>query len=89
MIRIFVRHTVADFAAWKREYDEFEESRRTMGVVAHAVYSSVDNPNDITVWHDFDDLESARAFVESPTLRDAMTKAGVAGEPSIWFTKSV
>lgn len=89
MIRMFVRHSVADFAAWKRDYDEFGERREAMGVVAQGVYVSVDDPNDVTVWHDFNDLESARAFVESPTLREAMTKAGVAGEPSIWFTQSV
>ena len=36
-----------------------------MGVTAHAVYCGSDDANDVTVTHDFADLESARAEVES------------------------
>lgn len=86
MIRLFVRHPVADFAQWKQAYDEFNNERRGMGVVDHAVYKSADDPNDVTVWHDFETLESARGFVDSERLREVMDSAGVAGEPTIWFT---
>ena len=86
MIRLFVRHPVTDFAQWKQAYDEFNNERKDMGVVGHAVYKSADDPNDVTVWHDFETLESARGFVESDRLREVMSSAGVAGEPTIWFT---
>ena len=86
MIRMFVRHPVSDFAVWKQAYDDFDAERRGMGVVGDAVYQAADNPTDVTVWHDFEDLQSARAFVESERLREVMTSAGVAGEPTIWFT---
>ncbi len=86
MIRLFVRHPVADFAQWKQAYDEFNNERKRMGVVGHAVYKSADDPNDVTVWHDFETLESARGFVESARLREVMSSAGVTGEPAIWFT---
>jgi hypothetical protein len=87
MIRLFVRHPVADFPKWRQVYDSFEGERKAMGVVAHAVFQSAENAKDITVWHDFDNLDTARGFAGSPRLREVMTSAGVAGEPVIWFTK--
>lgn len=57
-----------------------------MGVTDDAVFQSAVDPNDVTVWHDFDDLETARTFTESEMLRNAMEEAGVAGDPTIWFT---
>ena len=87
MVRLYVRHTVADYGAWRRAYDDFAGQQRAAGVGAQAVYQSVDDPNDITVWHDFDDAEAARAFVSSPELREAMSSAGVQGEPQVWFTQ--
>jgi hypothetical protein len=86
MVRMFVRHPVTDFAHWKQAYDDFDEERRGMGVAGDAVFQSADDPNDVTAWHDFQTLESARAFLESARLREVMAAAGVAGEPTIWFT---
>jgi len=85
MVRLFVRHNVDDYEAWRRVYDEFDAQRRPMGVTGDAVFRSLDDPNDVTVWHDFDSDDDARAFVSSAELRDAMQQAGVQGEPQIWF----
>jgi hypothetical protein len=85
MVRLFVRHNVADYEAWRKVYDEFDEERRPMGVTDDAVFQSVDDPNDVTVWHDFAEADEARAFVSSEALRNAMQRAGVQGEPDIWF----
>ena len=86
MVRLFVRHKVADFSKWKKAYDDFDKERRGMGVAGDAVYQSADDPNDVTIWHDFASLQSGRSFVESARLREVMTSAGVAGTPTMWFT---
>lgn len=86
MVRMFVRHPVANFDAWKQAYDEFDPERSEMGVVGDGVYQSTEDPNDVTVWHDFESLETARSFAESDRLREVMAEAGVAGTPDIWFT---
>ena len=85
MIRWFVRHRVRDYAAWREVYDGFAEVQRAGGVRAQAVYRSADDPNDVMVTHDFDDLETARAFLASPDLKDAMRRAGVEGEPTLFL----
>jgi hypothetical protein len=87
MVRLFVRHTVADYAAWRQGYDDFDEQRKPMGVKDDAVFRSVDNPNDVTVWHDFDSADEARSFTASDELRDAMERAGVQGEPQVWVVE--
>jgi hypothetical protein len=87
MIRMFVRHEVTDFGAWREAYDAFDSARQQMGVKGQKAFQSAENPNDVTAWHDFDSLEAARAFVGSDELKEAMGAAGVSSEPTIWFTQ--
>jgi hypothetical protein len=83
---MFIRHRVGDYDAWRRVYDGFAPSQQALGVKAEAVYRSADDPNDVTVTHDFDTIEAAHAFAGSPDLRAAMESAGVDGAPTVWFT---
>jgi len=86
MTTMFVRHTVSDYANWKKGYDAFDSKRKALGVTAQASYQSVTEPKDVTVTHTFGTIEAAKAFASSPELKEAMKSAGVVGEPSIWFT---
>ena len=88
MIRLFVRHPVSDFSNWKKAYDDFDGERGGMGVKAQAVFQSVDDANDVTIWHDFEEMESAQAFLGSARLKEVMEVAGVTGQPTMWFTRS-
>jgi hypothetical protein len=47
----------------------------------------VEDPNDITIWHDFDDQATAESFMGSEDLRQAMTRAGVVSAPNLWLTE--
>ena len=76
-VRIFVRHEVTDYAAWRKVYDAFNATRLKLGVIGQAVYTSIDNPNDVTVTHDFSSTDKATAFASSPDLKAAMERAGV------------
>jgi hypothetical protein len=89
MVRIFVKHTVKDYRKWRKAYDAFDSERSTMGVVGHAVYQSLTKPKEITVSHDFSNLNKAKSFASSPRLKEVMKAGGVTGAPSIWFVKAV
>ncbi len=89
MIRMFARHGVEDFAKWKAVYDSFGSVQEEGGVVDAAVYRAADNPNDLTITHDFNTLEEAQAFANSPELKAGMQEAGVYGPPDIWFATQV
>ena len=86
MVRLFVRINVADYEAWREVYDDFYGERVAMGVMGDAAFQLVDDPNDVTVWHDFETAEVARPFASSDALRNVMQRAGVQGEPQLWFT---
>jgi hypothetical protein len=86
MATLFVRHTVADYKAWRKGFDEFQPTGRELGIKSAAVYQASDNPNDVTVTHDFDTVEAARKFAAAEGLKKAMQKAGVTGTPTIWIT---
>jgi len=89
MVTLFVRHQVKEFGPWKTAYDAFDEERKTMGVTNHGVYQSDDNPNEVTLYHKFKSIDAAKAFVDSPRLKEVMEGAGVASAPDIWFGKQV
>lgn len=88
MTRLFIRHAVDDYDVWRREYDAFADTQQQLGVRAESVHRHVEDPAMLTVIHDFDSVEDARAFLESDELKDAMGNAGVAGAPDIWLTES-
>jgi hypothetical protein len=70
----------------KKAYDAFAPTQKKLGVAYKAVYQSADDPNDVTVVHDFHSLEKAKAFAASSGLKAAMEKSGVKGTPQIWYT---
>jgi hypothetical protein len=56
----------------RKAYDEFASVQKAKGVTAQAVYQAADNPNDITVTHEFATVEAAQAFARSAELKNAM-----------------
>ncbi len=86
---LVVHHRVRDFGAWKPAFDEYEASRREHGAVRHWMYRTVGDPNDVVVALEFRSEKDAREFVEDPSLREAMERGGVEGEPDIHFREQV
>jgi hypothetical protein len=86
VIHMFVRHPVEDYARWRQGYDDFDEERKEWGVSGDAVYQNADDPDDVTVWHDFETRDAAQEFMSSARLREVMATAGVTGDPQIWLT---
>ena len=85
MTTLFVRHTVSSYDHWRKVYDRVGPVQKKAGVIAEAVYRGTDNPNDITVTHEFASLAAAKAFASSEDLKQAMQSAGLVGAPTIWF----
>lgn len=85
MTTLFVRHQVKDFTAWRQAYGDAASLQKRAGVKAESVFQAEDDPNDVTVTHEFASLAEAKALVGSAELRETMDKAGVIGTPTIWF----
>jgi len=82
-----VNHNIADYDTWKAVFDEFNQTDR--GVLASRINRNVEDPNNITVVHVFENEATARAFVDNPELAAAMGRAGVTSAPRIELFEEV
>ena len=83
MAILVVQHRVRDFDAWKPVFDEHEEVRRRHGAVRHWLYRDANDPSDVVVAVEFPGAEAARAFLDDPSLAEAMSRGGVEGKPHV------
>jgi quinol monooxygenase YgiN len=89
MVYIYIRHTVEDYARWREGYDNHAAARQAGGATDEAyVMRNVDDPNEITIILGWSDLQKARAFTQSASLKEAMQNAGVTGQPEIRFLEA-
>jgi len=86
---IIVIHPVEDYDSWRVVYDELDDFRRKSGIVGHAVSRDLDNPNQVVVYHQANNLADLHTFVDSVALQDAMKRAGVVGDPEVRFIRVV
>lgn len=82
---MLVQHTVEDFAKWKEMFDSVADLRQTNGEKSAQIFHDADNPNSLTALFEWDSLENAQKYAQSPDLKAAMQKAGVTGPPHISF----
>jgi hypothetical protein len=85
MTHLFIRHQVADFAKWKPVYDGHLAARQNAGLREKNLLRSINNPNEVVLLFEAEDLTRAQTFTESSELREAMQTAGVVGKPDILF----
>ena len=86
---VLVRHKVEDYATWKPIFDEHGATRKAGGSKGGHLFRSADDPNELVILFEWDDLEKARQFVQSEDLREAMQRAGVADQPDIYFLDKI
>jgi len=80
-----VLHRISDFDAWRSVYDSVAPLQAAGGVTAQSVHRTAGDPDNVLVIHEFDSVETARAFFADPELHAAMQRGGVKGEPRIEF----
>lgn len=85
MAHLIVRHTVQDFAKWKRVYDAHRPARQAAGLKDLYLWRNADKPNEVVVLFEVSDMAKAKAFTTSPDLKEKMKAAGVMGPPDIVF----
>jgi len=84
MFVAIVRHSVKEFAAWKQLFDK-HEGRIKAGFSDTRVYTAVDDPDDVAIVIEFDDLDKGMAFLNSDDLKQAMQDGGVTEQPTLFL----
>jgi hypothetical protein len=86
---LVVRHTVADYAAWRAVYDEVDPVRAKHGCTGQRVLKLPTDANDVFITHEFPSVAQASAFTTDPDFGAAMKRAGVTSAPRIEIFESV
>ena len=86
---LLIHLRVADYAKWKPIFDGRQSSRVQHGAKRHWLYRSADDSNDLIVSIEFPSAQAARSYVEDPSLRQAMGRAGVEGEPHFHYLEEL
>ena len=89
MINVLIHHEVADYTAWKAVFDSNLDWRHKHGERSCRIFRSAGNVNDLTLFFEWDSLESARVFIASEELKMKMANAGVKGQPRVDFLTEV
>ena len=86
---LFVRHKVEDYARWKSAFDDFTATRKAAGEKSYQLCRIVDDPNNIVVMNEWDNVDNLRKFMQSPELQEAMQRAGVSEQPEIHILEEI
>jgi len=77
MQHVLIIHEVADYAAWKKVFDQAAAIRREAGERSYQVLRYENEPNKIVHFSAWTSIADARAFFESPRLVKIRQEAGV------------
>jgi hypothetical protein len=89
MAWIQVRHRVEDYATWKAAYDQTAAYKRDHGWKRYRLFSVGGDRKNVLVMEEFETLDHARRFLDSPFLLEAMSGAGVIGAPEIMLVNEL
>jgi heme-degrading monooxygenase HmoA len=77
MTTVLVHHRVADYNAWRPEYDRAMKADWSKDIRSHRLWRGQDDGNLVVVATTFDSRQAADALMNSSTLREAMGRGGV------------
>ena len=87
--RKFVTLPVEDYAKWKSNYDQHAATRKASGSKKAHLFRNANNPNELIILFEWDDLGKARSFAQSEDPVKTMQKAGVSDKPDIYFLEEI
>ena len=80
---MMVQHDVADMAAWREVFDGGLSVRQNAGELQFEILTVATYPNSVIGIFEWTSEDAALDFVNSTSVRAAMTSAGVTSEPII------
>jgi len=85
MTNLLIRHKVNDYDVWRSAFDSFAETRKSSGEQSFQIYRPAEDGNNLHLLFEWDNVENAKKFLDSPILKETMQKAGVIEAPEIKF----
>ncbi len=82
---IIVRQKVKDYQSWKRIFDAAYALRRASGEQSCRIFRNTEDPNEITLLLEWDNIQNAVKYSQNQLFREAERKAGVITEPVLYL----
>lgn len=74
---VLIIHEVADYAAWKKIFDDAAGIRKAAGEIRYQLLCFDNDKNNVVHFSQWSSLDNARRFFESPEVQEIRRKAGV------------
>jgi len=85
---VLVVHKVQDYDRWRPYFDSDLANQRAAGLTVRHVLRGTDDPQEVVVLFEAEDLGRARELAGSEELRKIMQEAGVLGRPEMHFLET-
>jgi quinol monooxygenase YgiN len=77
MPHVLVHQRIEEFDRWMEVFDGLAPARAAASCRSTALFRNLEDPHEVVVLFEFDDLARAREHMASPELRAAWQAAGV------------
>jgi quinol monooxygenase YgiN len=77
MAHLLIHQRIEEFGRWKEVFDRLAPARAAASCRSTALFRNREDPHEVVVLFEFDDLARAREHMASPELRAAWQEAGV------------
>ena len=85
---VLVVHKVQDYDRWRPYFDSDKPRQQEAGLTVRHVLRGADDPQEVVVLFEAEDLGRARELAGSEGLRKIMQEAGVLGPPDMHFLET-
>ncbi len=77
MAYVVSRFKVKDYEGWRTHFDALSELRKANGRISERVLRNKDHPDEIVLFFEWDDVERARKYSQSPELKKKLKESGI------------
>ncbi len=84
---VLIIHEVSDYNHWKTFFDNAASIRKEAGEISYQLLKYEHNTNKIIHFSEWNSLNNAKAFFESPKLVKIRVEAGVKAPEFIYLTQ--
>ncbi len=85
MAHVLIIHEVVDYPAWKQVFDQAADIRKAAGESVYQVLKYEHQPNKIVHFSEWNSIQAAKIFFESPELVKIREQAGVKAPEFIYL----
>jgi quinol monooxygenase YgiN len=76
MVYVIAQLKLVSYDNWKPVFDERKAMRQETGSKEASLFRNSDDPNEVVILFEWDNMENARKYMESEELQKTLKKAG-------------